>query len=379
MKIIAAPIFAILTFLSGPVSAAPLLVMGGAENASPNLALSQAGLDAQSQALWRQIMEYLDEEKVKRDFIALAQNILRQPGPYIKSSRLLSHWREGALTRVLAEVEIEEQALQTALDNLSGPKPSSSAAPGVPVLCLVSEKVAPGRPSLYWRPDPEGQAAPPAIDKALRAIGCVPYLPAPVSQLQAALPGAGNADLSLEQAFRWGEKFNADLLLTGQVRLYPRSGAAGAGEPVVSLTLLQVKENKILAQVEAQGPPFYPGSGDEAELAIDKEISEAVAKLFELAGLRAAALPSAQIRLEYQGLNSAAQAVRLERLLTLLGGAVSNVRRESMSPGKAVFILDSRIGGMELAERMRALPELSAAVKIVEQSESSLTLTPAGK
>ncbi|MDR1397007.1 MAG: hypothetical protein LBJ14_04685 [Desulfarculales bacterium] len=379
MKIAAVLIFSAFTFIASPLSAAPLLAVGGGENANPNLALSQAGLDAQNQALGRQIMERLDDEKLKRDFSALARNILSRPGTYIKSSRLLSHWREGDVTKVLAEVEIDGPALEAALGNLSGPEIPDASAPEARVLCLVSEKVAPGRPALYWRPDPEGQAAPPVIEKALRAIGYVPYLPAPVSRMQAALPAAGRAGLSPEQALLWGRKFEAGLLLIGQVRLYPRSDAGEGGEPVVSLSLLRANENKILAQVEAQGPLFRPGSGDETELAIEREISEAVLKLFELAGLRVAALPPARIRLEYQGLSSAAQAVRLERLLTLLGGAVSSVRRESMSQGRAVFILDSQIGGVELAERMRALPELTATVKIVEQSESSLILAPAGK
>jgi hypothetical protein len=292
---------------------------------------------------------------------------------YIKSNRVLTLRRSGNLTEVMAEVEVEESALGPALDKISLPLEQRAAAR--PLLCLVSEPAGPGRPPLYWWSDPENSSAAFAsLAGELEAFGFTPLL-LPAGQAQTILPPPA---LTPEWALEAGRALNADLLLMGRVRLYPlREERAAALLPAASFTLLNPRENLVLAQVEAQGP--VQGSGEEAEAQVREEISEALGKLFELAGFKAAPPTFARLRLEYQGLNSAAQLTRLERLLTLLGGAVTSSHRESMSAGKAVLILDSRVDAQELAERMRSNPELMKEIEILRQSEDSITIRPAAR
>jgi hypothetical protein len=339
----------------------------------PALALSRARADAGAQALWRYISSRMETEPLQRNFSRITEAFLNQSQAYIKSNRVLTMRRSGNLTEVMAEVEVEESALGPALDRLSLPSEQKAAAR--PLLCLVSELAGPGRPPLYWWSEPgNSSAAFASLTGELEAFGFTPLL-LPAGQAQTIPPPP---DLTLERALEAGRALNADLLLLGRVRLYPlREERAAALVPAASFTLLNPRENLVLAQVEAQGP--VQGSGEEAEARLRGEINEALDKLFELAGLKAAPPVSARLRLEYQGLHSAAQLTRLERLLTLLGGAVINSHRESMSAGKAVLILDSRIDAQELAERMRSNPELMKEIEILQQSEDTVIIRPAAR
>jgi hypothetical protein len=371
MKIIFSALF--LYFLTvSPLPAAEIFAGSGA-SPDPALALSQASADAGSQALWGYISSHLEAERLRENFGLISGDFLAQPGAYIKSSRSLALWRNGGLTRVMAEVELDEAALQAALARLSLPPARQTA--GQPLLCLVSELAGPGRPPLYWWSGQAGAAATPAaIANDLKAFGFIPFIPEPGREKTVPAPDA----LTVERALELGRELKADLLLLGRVRLYPLlDQQAAAALPLVSFSLLKPAENKVLAQVEAEGAVLRPG--EEAEALVQREISEALSKLFELAGFKASAPAFARIRLEYQGLRSAAQLARLERLLTLLGGAVVNSHRESMSAGKALLMLDSRIDGRELAERMRSTPEIMKEITISRQSEDLITVTPAGQ
>jgi hypothetical protein len=182
--------------------------------------------------------------------------------------------------------------------------------------------------------------------------------------------------LTEEQAYQLGSKAGAGLILWGRIRAYPvlRDKPVTA-TPLLQLALLDTAQTRMLAQVEIEGGVFTGSLPAEFAASMEREVAEALGKLFELAGKRTMA-PTRQVIVEMEGLRSIADLTQMERMLARLDGQVTQVRRENISRGKATLLLDCNIDGMDLAERLETMESSSWRIKILEKSPTLLRLTP---
>jgi hypothetical protein len=365
-------------WFSSALSAADI-ALGVSQLSSRNPAISQAGKYAQAQILLQKAADLLSPEEMSQLWPRLSEELFSQQAAYINNFKILAIHQAQSQTWVLVEVEVNKSALEQAAAALKLARPAKP--PVEQILCLISEDVSPDRPPVYWWAGSETIAAcPQAVKDGLRQIG---YSALEAAALTGISSGAikDKPVLTEEQAYQLGSKAGAGLILWGRIRSYPvLSDKPIIATPLIQLALLDVAQTRMLAQVEVEGGVFSGSLPAEFAASMDREVEEALSKLFELAG-RIAAAPRRQVIVEMEGLRSIADLTQMERMLARLrlDGQVTQVRRESISRGKATLLLDCNIDGMALAERLETMESANWSIKILEKSPTLLRVAPFGR
>ncbi len=359
--------------LTGLVMAGEV-ALGVNEQADRNMAISQATKDAQAQLVLQKAAQTLGSSRLAAVWNQLSQEVLLNPAPYIKSFRTLAVSRQGGQTLVLVEGEVNEATLEQMLGRLPAATPQARAEQ---ILSLVCEDVAPGRPALYWWSGQAGLAFCPArIERGLKALGYAPYNPsALVSSLGREI--TQNVVLTEQQAIAMGERAGTKLVLWGRMRTYPIvSSTATETAPLLQLALLSVESKRVLAQVEVEGAVFKDNIPVGFEDGMDKEVAAALAKLFDLAKIKISAPPQLKVTLELEGINSAAELTRLERALNRMEGLVLEVRRESLSLGRATLVLGTTQDGLAVANALEQLNQPGWQLRVIERTPAKVRIAP---
>ena len=348
------------------------MALGVSEQSDRRQAVSQASRQAMAQLLLQKASQRLSAADLTDNWNQIHQQVLSRPEAYIKNFRNLAVSHQGGQTWVLVEAQTDDSALEQLLNTWAGRTAQPTAQS---ILSLVSEDVAPGRPPLYWWSAQPGLAICPArIERGLKNLNYVPFDP---SRLLSSLKPeiTGNVVLTEQQAHALGQQAGVKLALWGRLRAYPiLSQSASPSTPLLQMALLDVQRKRILAQVEVEGAVFKSQLPEGFEESMDKEVAEALAKLFELAGIKVTQM---RVVMEVEGLSNAGELARLERALVRMDGLVIRVQRQSLSPGQATLLLDTAQDGLALAEKLEGLNEPNWQFTILEKTARRLRVSPA--
>lgn len=352
------------------------LGLGTSNAGNRNQAINEASHNAMADILLQRLQQQLGADSLTAAWPRLTQEIFKNPASYINNHRILAINQVSGQTWVLLQAQLNEQTFEQLLKSmLTAALPSPAKLDNI--LCLVVEDVAPGRPALYWWSGQPGLAICPArIERGLKQLGFAPINPSAISA--AGLPAeiTANVVLGEAQALSLGEQAGSSLVLWGRARVYPiLSPDASQSTPLLQLALLSTKEKRMLAQVEVEGGVFRNNLPAGFEDSMDKEVAEALAKLFELAKVEVNPAPLNQIVVELEGLKSAAELSRLETNLLRLHEVVVEVKRESISSGKASLLVSARQDGLALAESLLRAED-AIWLKVEEKTPARLRLSP---
>ncbi len=347
---------------------------------NPAEARERAVDDALTRAVGQALVQLLEPAALKEHFPAVARDILPKARQFVASFSLLQNGETGDRVAVLVAANLDQAALDKALlaAGIKGAPPAAGALP--PVLVMVSEEAAPGRPPVFWWSGAAGAPAAPAVVRAvLEALGTRVLDPAPlVGKLppDSRQPVAGESD-----AVAMGRQIGAGLVLVGRLRTHPLVTSEGSPSPLLQIEVLETAQGKVLAEEETEGPVFRETPGPDAPRQVQAAIEAALRKLMlqaqagAPAGAVALSPAGGEVTLTIGGLRSLAELKKFEQALQGLPALVEAFRRESVGGGSASLRLKLKGTPAQLADQLLLGDYGTYLLNVVETQPGSLKLT----
>ncbi len=359
---------------AGTAGVVTLRVLGRAAAVGDEAARRDAAVaDARRRAVARVVVSMVDPATLRKRLGELEAKVLARADQFVRSYTLEASYSGEKEALALVEVAVDRAALDRALAGAGLRLPALRRAP---VLVLVSEEAAPGRPPVYWwSGSPGAPAAPPPVAEVLKSLGVRLIQPAVLAGRIP--PEARQPVLNEKQALELGRLAGAGLVILGRVRTYPLVTPEGEEPPpVAQLMALDVAQGKAVALVEAVGPAFHLTPGPAAGPAVREAVQQAVRELLEQVARNApeVAAGGGEVSLTLTGVRSLADLMRFEKVLASLTGLVGDLRRDSAGAGWARLRLKLNGSTGQLADRLLVQDFGDFLVNVVEVRPDALKL-----
>lgn len=347
---------------------------GGSEATAQEAALK----DALRQAVARGVLELADPAALRVKLEAVEREILAQAPRFVGAYGVQASGRSPEGVTVLASVNLERAALAKALADLGLARAGVQAPAAPQILALISEETAPDKPALFWWSEIPGLEAVPA--PVARALAEGKYRLVEPKALLGRIPlGLRQAALTEDQALQLGRLAGASLVLLGRVRSYPLVTAPGESpSPAAQMEALSVAGGQVLSTAEEVGPVFNTPPGPEAAPQVAAAVETAARRLLAQAASAPAAAftPGAgQVTMEVSGLRSLSDILRFEEAVNGLAPLVSELRRESLAGGVAVYRLHAGGPVSRLVEELKTMSPTGLMVSASEMGPDRLRVS----
>jgi hypothetical protein len=355
-----------------PAGAETFLVLGRAPlGGNAVQAKKQAVDDALIRAVAQAAAAKLDPATLRDNLAALDQKVLRDAQSYVSNFSLVASTATQGEFLALVSVSIDERALNKSLIQAALKLPTTHLGP---ILVMVSEETAPGRPPVYWWSGLPGAPELPApVAKVLKKLGARTINPNQVKPMLN--PGMNQAVLSESQALEVGRQAGAQLVILGSVRTFPLvTPDKVTPPPLAQLLALDTKTGQVAAMEETDSPVYHTTpTAEDAQKVLDL-VEGAVHKLMAgLAANQTEAAPAAQtVSFQVTGVRSLTQLVRLEKALLAQGDLVEQAWPTSAGAGQATFRLQLKGSPSQLADRLMVQDYGDFLVNVVEGDATGL-------
>ncbi len=351
-----------------------LLVVGRAPTGENQaLARQQALTDALHNAVAQAAVSLLEPATLRGQLNTLSEQVLAKAKSFVVTYSQQGEVHQGGVTRVLASVSVDLTALERVLAATGLKLPTLNVGP---VLVLVSEETAPGRPPVFWWSGAPGlPGSPPLVSSVLAAVGVKVSDPQPLRQKLT--PQMRKRVLSEAEALELGRQAQAALVIMGRIRSYPLvTQGKRRPQPVAQLIALDVRSQKTLATAEELGPVYRQipprAAGEKVAAAVQSAVRRLLGKVAAaLPGVRVA---SREITLTVRGISSLAQLFRFEEILASLRPLVSSVQRISATAGSATLRLRLAGSPAKLADLITVKEYPGFLVNVVGFQEGAMTV-----
>lgn len=211
------------------------------------LARNKAISQAFSKALEEYLVQRLGSQSMASNFQRLDEEILSKTKEEIQDYQVISEFMTNRHVRVLMKVRVNEVVLEQKLTNMGLRRTDTIQTD---VLFLVSEKKK-GSSAVYWWGDPSRQTSLTQTDLSLsrafedrgfRIINRSFFPPE-----EGYDEGMLDAQLTVEEAVKWGKLLSAQIVVAGEANLY------GASRASVFLRAIKVMDGTIVAQGYREG------------------------------------------------------------------------------------------------------------------------------
>ena len=354
--------------------AASMLSLGQAPlGANEAAARDQAVADALKRAVGQAAVGMVDPPTLSSKLHVLDSQILAKAKQFVAAYTLKASSIQQGKVLALVSVSIDRASLDKALAEAGLRLPAAKMAL---TLALISQEAAPGRPPVFWWSGAPGMGpAPPLVLAVIKSLG---VKLADTTALAGRIPlEARQPVLTEEQALEMARLAGADLVVLGRVRTFPLMTPKGESPPpLAQLEALDVKQGKVLAQLEEEGPIFHTTPGPEAGKKVDSAVQDAVRKLLEQAAGADLSTPgtAGELELIINGLRSLGDLNNFEQVLGSLSALVSDMRRESVGPGWANLRLKLNGPPSQLADQLLLQNFGEFMVNVVEIAPKRLKL-----
>ena len=332
------------------------------------LARNEAISQAFSKALEEYLIHRLGSQGVADNFQRLDEAILSKTKEEIQDYQVISEFMTDRHVRVLMKVRVNEAVLEQKLRNMGLRRTDSIQTD---VLFLVSEQKK-GSSAIYWWGDPSRQTSLTQTDLSLsrvfedRGFRIINRSFFPPEEGYDA--GMLDAQLTVEEAVKWGKLLSAQIVIAGEANLY------GASRASVFLRAIKVLDGTIIAQGYREGTADKKRRDEDSAigLAISSWANDMIPHIIE--GIKSAQKAVNNIIIMIKGLESYRALRELKEFLEGNFPEIKSVLERSLKKDSVEISVKTSGSPERLAKMVLKHPKRPFSFEVSELSDQGFTL-----
>jgi hypothetical protein len=174
----------------------------------------------------------------------------------------------------------------------------------------------------------------------------------------------------------WGQIYNAQIILRGDVRVRESTAISGGYQLAVKLSAIQTANNRTVGEVVRN----YDTESGNQDVVVRAKLNTAFAEVAKDLGVQVVeawqrgTLGSNRLRLAVRGKLGPKQLGELKSQLTKTVREIKGVRERLIEVGSVTYEIDYSGGAQQLSDRLKSLTVPGYSVKVADVSETQIAL-----
>jgi hypothetical protein len=348
-----------------------------APEASKNILASSTAKVAREQ-----IIDLIGEKAYNKNKNLVENRIVRESFKFIPFVTPGTPERSGAEWKMKVTMRISQQSLREMV-NANGLLFDTEGPAAVVPMIAILDRVR-GQQYRWWMGDVDekktlqgiSQSLHQQLFKELNRHGF--YVVRPQSNLLAStVPETYRNDRFRPDDMRfWGQFYNAQIILRGDVRVRESTAISGGYQLAVKLSAIQTANNRTVGEVVRN----YDTESGNQDVVVRAKLNTAFAEVAKDLGVQVVeawqrgTLGSNRLRLAVRGKLGPKQLGELKSQLTKTVREIKGVRERLIEVGSVTYEIDYSGGAQALSDRLKSLNVPGYSVKVADVSETQIAL-----